>query len=94
MSPHWNWDSPTPYLAGEYAPPPSTKKVWGGGTHLQMRGWGSQNSDDWRKNLALCLLCEFSYTKASIKYVHSARLPSDFASSLLLSRKSCVPRNW
>ncbi len=29
MSPHWNWDSPTPYLAGEYAPPPVPKKWWG-----------------------------------------------------------------
>jgi hypothetical protein len=22
-----------------------------------VRGWGSPNSDDWRKSLALCLLC-------------------------------------
>jgi hypothetical protein len=22
-----------------------------------LRGWGSPNSNDWRKNLALCLLC-------------------------------------
>jgi hypothetical protein len=31
----------------------------GGGGHirLRVRGWGSSNSDDWRKSLALCLLC-------------------------------------
>jgi hypothetical protein len=29
MSPRWNWDSPTPSLASEYAPPPRTK----GGAH-------------------------------------------------------------
>ncbi len=28
-----------------------------GHTHLRVRGWGSPNSDDWRKSLALCLLC-------------------------------------
>ncbi len=32
---------------------------WGGGGALAcgMRGWRSPNSDDWRKSLALCLLC-------------------------------------
>jgi hypothetical protein len=29
----------------------------GGHTRLQVRGWGSPNTDDWRKSLALCLLC-------------------------------------
>jgi hypothetical protein len=47
----------TPSLASECAPPPGTK-VWGGHTRLQVRGWGSPNSDDWRKSLTLCLLCE------------------------------------
>jgi hypothetical protein len=28
----------------------------GGHTRLRVRGWGSPNSDDWRKSLALCLL--------------------------------------
>ncbi len=56
MSPRQNWDSPTPYLASECAPPPGPK---GGGGHTRLRamGWGSPNSDDWRKSLALCLLC-------------------------------------
>jgi hypothetical protein len=29
----------------------------GAHTRLRVRGWGSPNSDDWRKSLALCLLC-------------------------------------
>ncbi len=56
MSPRWNWDSPTPSLASECAPPPGTKRG-GGHTRLRVRGWGSPNSDDWRKSLVLCLLC-------------------------------------
>ncbi len=57
MSPRWNWDSPTPPLASECAPPPGTKGE--GATRLRVRGWGSPNSDDWRKSLALCLLYGF-----------------------------------
>jgi hypothetical protein len=56
MSPRWNWDSPTPYpQASVPLPPPEPK----GGEHtrLPVRGRGSPNSDDWRKSLALCLLC-------------------------------------
>ncbi len=54
MSPRQNWDSPNPSLACECAPPPRT----GGGGHicLRVRGWGSSNSDDLRKSLALCIL--------------------------------------
>jgi hypothetical protein len=26
-------------------------------TRLRVRGWGSPNSDDWRKSVAICLLC-------------------------------------
>jgi hypothetical protein len=33
----------------------------GGHTRLRVRGWGSPNSDDWRKCLALCLLCGVQY---------------------------------
>jgi hypothetical protein len=37
---------------------PSPQNRGGGGhTRLRVRGWGSPNSDDWRKSLALCLLC-------------------------------------
>jgi hypothetical protein len=32
----------------------------GGHTHsLRVRGWGSPNSDDWIKSLALCLVCGY-----------------------------------
>jgi hypothetical protein len=38
---------------------PSPQNRGGGrGTRLRVRGWGSPNSDDFRKSLALCLLCE------------------------------------
>ncbi len=47
---------PPPSPASACAPPPGTKG-WGGHTRLRVRGWGSPNSDDWRKSLALCLLC-------------------------------------
>ncbi len=46
-----------PPLSSASAPLPPEPK---GGRHtrLRVRGWGSPNSDDWRKSLALCLLCE------------------------------------
>ncbi len=58
MSPRRNWDSPNPSLASECALPPES----GGHIWLRVRGWGSLNSDDWRKSLALCLLCDGSGT--------------------------------
>ncbi len=36
---------------------PSPRTGGGGHTRLRVRGWGSSNSDDWRKSLVLCLLC-------------------------------------
>ncbi len=30
-----------------------------GHTRVRVRGWGSPNSNDWRKSLALCLLCAY-----------------------------------
>ncbi len=42
---------------------PSPPDQWvGGHTRLRLKGWGSPNSDDWRKSLALCLLCGYIYT--------------------------------
>jgi hypothetical protein len=35
----------------------------GGHTRLRVRGWGPPDSDDWRKSLALCLLCGFNADK-------------------------------
>ncbi len=54
MSPRRNWDSPTPSPASKGASPPNQG---GGHIRLRVRGWGSPNSDDWNKSLALCLLC-------------------------------------
>jgi hypothetical protein len=50
MSPRRNWDSPNPSLASECALPPRTG---GGHTRLRVRGWGSSNSEDWRKSFAV-----------------------------------------
>jgi hypothetical protein len=38
--------------------PPNQK---GGHNRLWVRGWVSPNSNDWRKSLALCLLCGYQY---------------------------------
>jgi hypothetical protein len=38
-------------------PLPQNRGGGEGHTRLRVRGWGSPNSDDLRKNLALCLLC-------------------------------------
>jgi hypothetical protein len=56
---------PQPLFRKRVCPPPRTKG-WGGGGHtrLRLRGSRSSNSaysDDWRKSLAICLLCVFSY---------------------------------
>jgi hypothetical protein len=42
---------------------PSPRKQSGGREHtrLRVKGWGSTNSDDWRKSLILCLLCDKEY---------------------------------
>ncbi len=55
-SPRRNWDCPNPSPASEIALPPGPKGG-GGHTRRRLRGWGSPISDDWRKSLALCLLC-------------------------------------
>ncbi len=69
MSPRRNWDSPNPSLASECAPPPQNRG-WGGHTHsLRVRGWGSHNSDDWRKSLALCLLCGYDLASSNCRLV-------------------------
>ncbi len=52
MSPLVGIGTLPPPLASECAPPPQTKGK--GHTRLRVRVWGSPNSDDWRKSLALC----------------------------------------
>ncbi len=41
-------------------------------TRLRARGWGSPNSDDWRKSLALRLLCVFNDSNCSKKTLYLA----------------------
>ena len=65
MSPRRNWDSPNPSPASECALPPGP--TGGEHTRLRLRGWGRPNCDDWRKSLALCLLCEVSLLCSNIK---------------------------
>ncbi len=55
---------PQPLSRKRVCPEPSPPDQRGGGgtvNRLQLKGWGSPNSDDWRKSLALCLLCALSY---------------------------------
>ncbi len=55
MSPRWNWASPTPLAASEYALPPGPK---GGGAHSPAaKGVGESQFQRLEKRLALCLLC-------------------------------------
>ncbi len=42
---------------------PSPQNRGGGHTCQGVRGWWSLNSDDWRKSLALCLLCAVQYRR-------------------------------
>jgi hypothetical protein len=48
-------------LSPASVPPPPKSRGRGGHTRLRVRGWGSPNSDDWRKSSALCLLCVFKF---------------------------------
>ncbi len=77
MSPRRNWDSPTPAPASKCAPPPRTRGGGGGQTRLRVRGWGSLSSDDWRKSLALCLLCVFNFLFFCALYVSLTPMQQD-----------------
>ncbi len=50
---------PAPLPQASVRSPPPGPKGGGGGPlpAVRLRGWGSPNSDAWRKSLALCLLC-------------------------------------
>ncbi len=62
MSSRRNWDSRNPSPASECAPPPRTGgRVAPHSPAAKGVGWGSPNSDDWSKSLALCLLCGEEY---------------------------------
>jgi hypothetical protein len=79
MSPRRNWDSPNPSLASECAPPPRIRGAGEEGhTSLRVRGWGSLNSDNLRKSLALCLLCGWREINCVIKSsILSSKLEDD-----------------
>ncbi len=48
------YHSVCPLVGIETLPPPLPQSEWGGGhTRQGAMGWGSSNSDDWRKSLAL-----------------------------------------
>ncbi len=49
--------TPPPPLPQRVCPSPGTKGGEVLHTRLRVRGRGSPNSNDWRKSLALCLLC-------------------------------------
>ncbi len=58
---------PTPFPQAsvpmkEECAPPLRNQRGEGHTRLRVKGWGSPNSDDWRKSLALCLLCDIYCT--------------------------------
>ncbi len=46
-----------PPLSPASVPLPPEPKGGGGHTGVRVRGWGSPSFKDWRKSLALCLLC-------------------------------------
>ncbi len=58
-APRPNWDPHTPSPASECVPPEESR---GGEAHSpagERVGEGGPNPDDWRKSLALCLICAF-----------------------------------
>ncbi len=71
MSPRRNWDSPQPLSRKRVCPPPPDQRV-GGHPRLRLRGWGSSNSDDWRKSLALCLLCAAGLPRNGNHYIRAS----------------------
>jgi hypothetical protein len=59
MSSHWNWGPPLPLPPANVDPSPVNQR--GGDARLRVRGWGSPNSDDWRKSRALSHHAETSF---------------------------------
>jgi hypothetical protein len=56
LSPRPNREPPLTPVSVSVAPHRNQK----GGGHTRLQ-WGCHSSDDWRKNLALCLLCAVQY---------------------------------
>ncbi len=66
VSPRQNWDPPPLSRKQVCPPPPPESKGGGGHTRLRVRGWGSPNSDDWRKSWALCLYSVLPFKQSSV----------------------------
>ncbi len=74
MSSRWNWDSPTPLAASEYALPPGPK---GGGAHSPAaKGVGESQFQRLEKRLALCLLCagQVSFSAENSAFCRKSRI--------------------
>ncbi len=69
---------PTPLLQASVSSPnsPPPRPKGGGHARLRLRGWGSPNPDDWRKGLALCLLCGYTLPHRKAVLVRHAWLLS------------------
>ncbi len=73
-------DLPLPLPQASVLLPPEPKR---GHTRLRVRGWGCPNSNDWRKSLALCLLCAPTQTHLGSPqllsvYIHTAPSTDNF----------------
>ncbi len=98
MFPRRNWDSPTPSPVSECAPQ-SWQKGGGGQARLRVRGWGRPNSNDWRKSLALCLLCGLTLPVEGLlirttKTSRCCKLDSLFHSVLRLDPENWTRQSW
>jgi hypothetical protein len=65
---HHSARAPTPLPQAIVPSPPDQRDV--GHTRLRLRVWGSPNSDDWRKSLALCLLCDSGFLLSDFFLFH------------------------
>jgi hypothetical protein len=75
---------PTPLSPARLPLPPRTGGVGVTLDRLRVRGWGSPNSDDWRKSLAICLLCVCRGLKIPPKYFFNISKYSPIAQPSLL----------
>ncbi len=83
LSPRRKWDPPpTPSPSSDCAPPSGTGEAC---THLQVRGWGSPNSDDWRKKSSTLstLWCRLCFVIQLGRFFFKE-------SSLVLSENACL----
>ncbi len=66
-----------------------------GHTRRGVRGWGSPNSDDWRKSLALCLLCADNTVLLCRGFVIHGPLAAHFGGKFYLPNQwRILPFSW